>query len=43
MLDACTKASEFLEEDKYMKLARDEQEALRLAQEMTRMAADAQA
>ncbi len=38
MLETCHQASKFLEEDKLMKQAQEEQEALRIAQEMTRMA-----
>lgn len=41
MAETCTEASKFLEEDKYMKRAQEEHEALQLAQEMSRMAADA--
>jgi hypothetical protein len=38
MLETCHEASKYLEEDKFMKRAQEEQEALRIAQEMTRMA-----
>jgi tetratricopeptide (TPR) repeat protein len=41
MLETCTEASKFLEEDKYMKRAQEEHEALRMAEEMNRMAAEA--
>ena len=39
MATACTAAATLLEEDKYMKQAFEEQEALRMAQEMNRLAA----
>jgi hypothetical protein len=39
MAEVCTAAATLLEEDKYMKQAFEEQEALRMAQEMSRLAA----
>ena len=39
MMVTCSEASKFLEEDKLMKRVQEEQEALRMAQEMSRMAA----
>jgi hypothetical protein len=41
MLETCTEASKFLEEDKYMKRAQEEHEALRIAEVMNKMAAEA--
>ena len=38
MLETCHQASKFLVEDKLMKQQQEEQEALRIAQEMIRMA-----